>query len=179
MRFMHCEKHIWLCAIQNIHRSILFCTIINPLFISREAGRLHNKTHNIFRRPFCTKQECFLLEQMPFKIPKKASFQSFLPAACVWSRCKEHGQNRTQSATFRLGSSKKRLSKNYFCVFTITSQLLMSLEIRTNYQPGNFRIQNRGRLAFIINLIMNIAPKSRPLKKMLGSITFKRLPPGA
>ena len=63
----------------------------------------------------------------------------------------------------------------------------MSLEIRTNYQPGNFRIQNRGRLAFIINLIiafiinliMNIAPKSRPLKKMLGSITFKRLPPGA
>ena len=47
MRFMHCEKHIWLCAIQNIHRSILFCTIINPLLILREAGWLHKKTCKI------------------------------------------------------------------------------------------------------------------------------------
>ena len=55
MRFMHWEKHIWLCAIQNIHRPILFCTIINPLFILREAGWLHKKTGNDFFLAFLHK----------------------------------------------------------------------------------------------------------------------------
>ena len=82
MRFMHCEKHIWLCAIQNIHRSILFCTIINPLFILREAGWLHKKTGNNFFWPFCTR---FLAKEMPFEMSKNSYLQSFLPDTFTWS----------------------------------------------------------------------------------------------
>ena len=81
MRFMHWEKHIWLCAIQNIHRPILFCTIINPLFILREAGWLHKKTGNIFW-PFCTR---FLAKEMPFEMSKNSYLQSFLPDTFTWS----------------------------------------------------------------------------------------------
>ena len=82
MRFMHCEKHIWLCAIQNIHRPILFCTIINPLFILREAGWLHKKTGNNFFWPFCTR---FLAKEMPFEMSKNSYLQSFLPDTFTWS----------------------------------------------------------------------------------------------
>ena len=40
MRFMHCEKHIWLCAIQNIHRFHSFMhSMINPLLIVREPWK--------------------------------------------------------------------------------------------------------------------------------------------
>ena len=82
MRFMHWEKHIWLCAIQNIHRPILFCTIINPLFILREAGWLHMKTGNNFFWPFCTR---FLAKEMPFEMSKNSYLQSFLPDTFTWS----------------------------------------------------------------------------------------------
>ena len=40
MRFTHCEKHIWLCAIQNIHRFHSFMhSMINPLLIVREPWK--------------------------------------------------------------------------------------------------------------------------------------------
>ena len=81
MRFMHWEKHIWLCAIQNIHRSILFCTIINPLFILREAGWLHKKTRNNFFWPF-------LAKEMPFEIPKNSYLQSFFARHMYLVRCR-------------------------------------------------------------------------------------------